>query len=275
MSEKRRTTVGAVALALGLAVLYFILTLTALHAVGTDGQLYYALQSREYELAWGISEADLRTLDGELSAYLAGKPNALTAPSEDGGEGRSVMALPVDGEVRPVFGQREMAHLEDCRALFALLRKVRSRLIPWAVLLIVGGAYLLADRRKARRAALLSPLILLIPLGAFAVWAAIDFDGAFTFFHRVLFTNDLWLLDPRTELLIRICPESMFRSMGLRVALWSLAAIAAVLGAALAVSAIWPRRKDDDSGAASGGWNDNRTARRAAVRKTFDFGGKP
>ena len=162
--------------------------------------------------------------------------------------------------------------MEDCRRLFALLRKVRRRLIPWAVLLIVGGAYLLQDRRKARLAAWLSPLILLIPLGAFALWAAVDFDGAFTFFHRLLFTNDLWLLDPRTDLLIRICPESMFMAMGLRIALWSLAAVIAVPALATLITFIWPKNKQDEANK----WNDNRAMRRASAQrpKTFDFGEK-
>lgn len=75
---------------------------------------------------------------------------------------------------------------------------------------------------------------LLIPLGAFALWAAIDFSGAFTFFHHLLFANDLWLLDPRTDLLIRICPSSMFASMGLRIGaralLWMVGAPAAACG---------------------------------------------
>ena len=62
-------------------------------------------------------------------------------------------------------------------------------------------------------------LILIVPLGVFALWAAIDFNSAFNFFHRILFTNDLWLLNPETDLLIRICPSSMFESMGLRIAL--------------------------------------------------------
>ena len=59
---------------------------------------------------------------------------------------------------------------------------------------------------------------LLIPLGAFALWAATDFDSAFTFFHHLLFTNDLWLLNPETDLLIRICPQEMFMQMGIRIA---------------------------------------------------------
>jgi len=140
------------------------------------------------------------------------------------------------------------------------------------VLLIVGGAYLLQNRKKARRCAWLAPLVLLAPLGAFALWAAVDFDGAFTFFHRLLFTNDLWLLDPRTDLLIRICPQSMFAAMGLRIALLSLGGMAGVTALAVLLTYIWPKDKEGGGNA----WNDNRATRRAAAQgpKTFDVGGK-
>ena len=199
MTNTKRRTIGGVAFALGLVALMLLLILTALHAVGTDDGLYYRLQTDAGILPeTGISDGDLQALDAALAGYLAGDEAALADP--DGG----VMALEVFGAPQPAFNEREMTHLEDCYGLFALLRKVRGRLIPWAVLLIVGGAYLLRDRRRTRRVAWLSPLILLVPLGAFAIWAAIDFDGAFTFFHRLLFSNDLWLLYPRTDLLIRI-----------------------------------------------------------------------
>ena len=126
------------------------------------------------------------------------------------------------------------------------------------------------QNKKARRAAWLSPLILLIPLGAFALWAAIDFDGAFVFFHRALFDNDLWLLDPATDLLIRICPESMFMAMGRMIALRGLAILAAVPALAALIARIWPKSKSNGGNP----WNDNRAARRGSAlrRKTFDVG---
>ena len=249
----KRVNLGAIGLTLGLVALMLILVLTALHAVGTDDGLYFKLQMEAGVLPGaGISESELRTLDGQLADCLRGN----MAPLSEAG----------------VFNDREMAHMADCQRLFALLRKVRSRLIPWAVLLIVGGAYLLQNRRKARRCAWLAPLILLIPLGAFALWAAIDFDGAFTFFHRLLFTNDLWLLDPRTDLLIRICPENMFANMGLRIALFSAAAMAGVTALAVLLTYIWPKTNKNGGDT----WNDNRATRRAAAQrpKTFDVGGK-
>ena len=266
MINRNRRIFGAIGLVLGLAALMLILILTALHAVGTDAALYHAEQMKAGILPKaGVSEDDLRMLDGRLAAYLAGDETALD-------EGDGVVPVEVFGEMQPAFNEREMAHMADCFNLFVLLRKVRARLIAWAVLLTVGGAYLLSDRKKARLCAWLSPLILLVPLGAFGIWAVIDFDDAFVFFHRVLFTNDLWLLSSRTDLLIRICPERMFMAMGLRIGLWGLAALAGVPAVATLISFIWPKSKQNEANP----WNDNRATRRARAQRprTFDVGGK-
>ena len=260
MTDHRRARIGATALCLGFAVLYFIILLTALHAVGTDADLYYSEQMKAGILpASGISEEALRKLDAGLSDYLRGTERQ----AEMGGTVCPV--IEVFGAEQPAFHEKEMTHLADCAALFDLLRNVRSRLIPWAVLLIVGGAYLLQDRRRARLGAWLSPLILLVPLGAFALYAALNFDAAFTLFHRVLFRNDLWLLDPRTDLLIRICPASMFLHMGVRIGAYSLIGILAVSAAATALTFIWPKRKEDNS------WN-NRDMRGGSAQKRITFG---
>ncbi len=60
-------------------------------------------------------------------------------------------------------------------------------------------------------------LLILLPLGAFAVWAAVDFSSAFTAFHEALFTNDLWLLDYDTDLMIRMLPQGFFEDIALRI----------------------------------------------------------
>ena len=44
------------------------------------------------------------------------------------------------------------------------------------------------------------------------VLAAIDFNSLFILFHKVAFTNDLWLLNPQTDLLIRLMPIEFFIS---------------------------------------------------------------
>ena len=80
-----------------------------------------------------------------------------------------------------------------------------------------------------------------VPLGLFAAWAALDFSAAFNFFHEMLFTNDLWLLNPATDLLIRICPIGMFMSMGARI---GLAVLAWALFLPLLTAALTLRKKE-------------------------------
>ena len=52
----------------------------------------------------------------------------------------------------------------------------------------------------------------------FAAGALImDFNAAFTVFHEVFFTNDLWIFDPAEDYMIRMLPEGFFYDMVLRI----------------------------------------------------------
>ena len=133
------------------------------------------------------------------------------------------LRVTVDGTEQDAFNAREIAHMEDCQHLFHLLRTLRLGFAVAAALLVLLSL-ILEWKEKPARAVSIAPvwiasLIITVPLAIFALWAALDFSSAFNFFHRILFTNDLWLLNPETDLLIRICPSSMFESMGLRIAL--------------------------------------------------------
>ena len=48
----------------------------------------------------------------------------------------------------------------------------------------------------------------------FLVWALIDYNGLFVTFHLVAFPQGGWLLDSRTDLLIRLMPTEFFIRLG-------------------------------------------------------------
>ena len=48
--------------------------------------------------------------------------------------------------------------------------------------------------------------------------AASDFSRYFIMFHHIFFTNDLWILDPSTDMLINIVPEGFFMDTAARIA---------------------------------------------------------
>lgn len=199
---------------LGWLLLLASLAVASVLEVGLDAALYLRLQKEAGVLETaGISEADLAQVDIWLADYLGGKSEELNGVVE------------VWGVRQRAFNQRELTHMADCRALFAPLVNPWLRVGAMAAGLALLGVALRGRRHLETGAAWLASALIVVPLGALGVWAALDFQAAFHFFHRMLFTNDLWLLDPATDLLIRICPSSMFAAMGLRIALYSAAAL--------------------------------------------------
>lgn len=181
----------------GMFFLFLAALMLILHAVGTDARLYFRLQMKADILPQaGISQTQLLELDESLAAYLSGDASALDAAP---------------------FNERERVHMADCYDLFVLLRRAAATACALAAALL-GCSIALLRTKRLHRAALGGAAGLMALILALGLWGLVDFDTLFTAFHRLLFTNDLWLLDPRTDLLIRICPQSMFSAMAAIIA---------------------------------------------------------
>ena len=108
----------------------------------------------------------------------------------------------------PLFSAKEILHLKDCALL------VRGVNLFGLLAAGTGGAGL-AALAFFRRDTLLRGLKD-ASLGLFAaaalilIWGLVSFEGLFITFHRVFFTNDLWLLDPQKDLLIQLMPAEFF-----------------------------------------------------------------
>ena len=74
---------------------------------------------------------------------------------------------------------------------------------------------------------------------AFGGLVAIDFNKYFVLFHEIFFNNDLWLLDPATDLLIRMLPEGFFFDMVIRIGVIFIGSLLILWGA----GALWRRSR--------------------------------
>ena len=109
----------------------------------------------------------------------------------------------------PAFQPHEQEHMADCQALFRLDRKVLIAAGLLSLWLVLGMLFWWKERRIWRWCAIgLGAMIALVAV--IAVAAMVDFGRLFVLFHRLSFSNDLWLLDPRTDLLIRLMPTNFF-----------------------------------------------------------------
>ena len=117
--------------------------------------------------------------------------------------------------------------MEDVQGLF--IGGLWLRRIGILITLCFAALAYFRGRKSAEQTAALKRLIpksLCIGTGAvFAVALALigiistDFTKYFIVFHKIFFNNDLWVLDPRTDMLINIVPEGFFFDTAARIAL--------------------------------------------------------
>lgn len=116
------------------------------------------------------------------------------------------------------FNEREVLHMEDVVQLFDYARIIKYVSITVSILIIV---YFMVNKLYRFLAKALS-------LGLFLNHAIImfliilistNFNKYFTIFHEIFFSNDLWILNPRTDLMIQMLPEPFFSTIGIRIGL--------------------------------------------------------
>ena len=197
---KRSIAAGA---AFALFALLFWITLTVRWIAG-DGALMASemLDTAPPEVT-GLAPEEYPAMGSLTAAFLTGTGRFQIARTGENGE-----------EIL-YFHDYEEAHMEDVRGLIRLDTTVMWIALAAAALLL-GAGILLRDSRAFARGILWGLGLLGAVLAGFLIWALVDFEGLFVTFHQVAFTNDGWLLDPQTDLLIRLMPERFFMRLGIR-----------------------------------------------------------
>lgn len=194
-------------------MLAFLITAVEAVAYWTPG--YYEKEYTKYEVLNDLPEMtmdDLLTVTDEMMAFLRGNREDLHVFTTMGGEHREF------------FNEREIAHMEDVRTLFIGGLWLRRICLGIVLLSLLGLFFWQRAGKHAGVVLRTFPKALCIGTGLFfAVALAIagvistDFSKYFIVFHHIFFDNDLWLLDPRTDMLINIVPEPFFMDTALRI----------------------------------------------------------
>ncbi|MBQ4073663.1 MAG: DUF1461 domain-containing protein [Clostridia bacterium] len=141
---------------------------------------------------------------GAVSAYLDGKSDYIQVSDPEN-----------PGQKKDAFSEKENLHMQDVRGLVNLLKSMR-----WIggglALAVIAGLYLFG---KDKRSMLMKQVFrgfsdgamaLLTAVVGIGIWGVVNFDGLFWTFHQVGFANDLWLLNPATDLLVALMPVEFF-----------------------------------------------------------------
>lgn len=180
----------------------------------------------------GVSEEALMEATRVLLDYMSGKRDDLS------------LVVEKDGIRTQMFtDETEVKHMVDVQALYEWMLTVRN----WLALLAVGfviAAFGLrippADGMKKLLIGLFLGLAVPIVCGALA---AADFNWFWTQFHHVFFTNDLWLLNPATSVLIQMVPEEFFSAIVLKILIWFAVVLVLWIGLTVLTMRICQKRK--------------------------------
>jgi len=184
-------------------LMFFLILFSVFTVVNTLDFYTDQYEKNSTEHATGMSARDLERATVMLLDYLNDKRDDLDMQARE------------FGIMSETFDEREKTHMVDVKALY---RNAAITMCLFFCISAAGFVYLAVKDRnafrenlsKGFRTALYTGIVLCI---AFGLAFTLGFDTFWTLFHKVVFTNDLWLLDPRISTMINMFPLNFFLAM--------------------------------------------------------------
>ncbi len=194
-------------------ILFAVCLMTVLLFTSIEAAVYWTPGYFEKEYTkYNVTEAvsmnmeDLLDVTHQMMAYLRGKRDNLHVETTMG------------GVKREFFNDREIAHMEDVRGLFLGAISLRRGCLMVMALCLILLLLLKTDfKRIFPRAVCWGTGLFFAVSALIAAIISTDFTRYFILFHHLFFRNDLWMLDPDTDMLINIVPEGFFRDTVLHI----------------------------------------------------------
>ena len=102
-----------------------------------------------------------------------------------------------------VMSERGRIHFADCKVIFDVIQVL---CLATGILTLIGA---LRRKHTARCLRIAGILTIVIP-AALGILAFLRWEDLFVTFHTLLFRNNYWLFDPRTDPVILILPDGFF-----------------------------------------------------------------
>ncbi len=168
----------------------------------------------------GISNTDLVTSFNRLVDYMEGNASDIN------------VTVTINGEAKQMFDfPQEVEHMADVQKIYTSIASYRD--VGVLVMLILFLFAAVVHFRKApqyiAQGYLSGSFVFLLIFGFLGTWAALDFSNFWTFFHEMLFWNDLWLFDGTQSRMINMLPEQIFADIVARIGLYAGIVIVALI----------------------------------------------
>ncbi len=181
-------------------MLFIVLLFTSVQVVAYNNTFFeWHYNNHDIERVTGMSTKSLMEVTNKMMDYLIDDRDTLN------------MEAIVNGVPEEVFGEREKAHMVDVKVLFLDGKLMRD--ISFFVVLMSGVLMFFLKKDWFLQWIKGFSKFFIISfgvIGGLGVLFASNFNKYFTIFHELFFDNDLWLLNPKTDILVNMVPEIFF-----------------------------------------------------------------
>ena len=168
----------------------------------------------------GITNTDLVRSFNRLVDYMEGNADDIN------------LEVTINGEKTQMFDYpQEAEHMADVRQIYMTIASYRDVgvLVMLILFLFAAVIHFRMAPQYIAQGYLSGSFVFLLVFGFLGTWAALDFSNFWTFFHEMLFWNDLWLFDGTQSRMINMLPEQIFADIVARVGLYAGAVIVALI----------------------------------------------
>lgn len=192
-------------------ILMFVVLTVAAVSISVFELDFYTKTQAKYNVAerMGLTEQELEEATMVSLVYTQGYTDDLT------------YHITRDGKQIDIYSKQDKEHMIDVANLY----KGAYNTMVFASGMMALAAVILFIKRKEVNVFMLTDTInrtsfyTLIFVAIIGVFAFVNFNTFWTYFHKVFFSNDLWLMNPATDALVNLFPEQLFSALVFKILL--------------------------------------------------------
>ena len=190
-----------------------ILLSNSLLMINTDSFYKFEFNKNNTALKTGINENDLFLVVDNIQDFFKEKSNE-----------KINMVIYISGIKKNLFNSKEIQHMIDVKNLILNIKLFNYLLWVAALILLLikislSKEKILISLLSITRSYFIYSVAILIST---LILIALSFRWIFYFFHIISFDNNLWILDPRTDYLIKIFEEVFFMDAAIFIGILTL-----------------------------------------------------
>ena len=190
-----------------------ILLSNSLLMINTDSFYKFEFNKNNTALKTGINENDLFLVVDNIQDFFKEKSNE-----------KINMVIYISGIKKNLFNSKEIQHMIDVKNLILNIKLFNYLLWVAALILLLikislSKEKILISLLSITRSYFIYSVAILIST---LILIALSFRWIFYFFHIISLDNNLWILDPRTDYLIKIFEEVFFMDAAIFIGILTL-----------------------------------------------------